>query len=556
MQNGGATSSSICLDKCRFPCYNNGVMFARIKTLKNKDGSVRQYLQIVENRRENGKTKQKVLCTLGRLEDLQDGTLDRLIDSLAKFTEKRVVLNGAQELFAAWSREYGPVMVFRRLWEKTGLAAILDNFVTQTKIEFSVSEAVFAMVLNRLMDPQSKIQVSQWAHEVVYEPRFASLKPHHYYRALDFLAERKGTIEEQLFLMDTDLFSRNLDIVFFDTTSTYFEGRAEGELAQYGFSKDHRPDRKQVLIGLLMTQDGTPIAHDVLPGNTSDVKAFLQTIENCRHRFNIRRVIMVADRGMVSKTTLRALEEAGYEYIVGTRMRRAKEAAEVLRRGGRYQKVSPNLEVKSVVVLDDDTLDERRYVVCYNPEEAARDAKVREELLAKLKEKLKEDAKSLIGNSGYRKYLTIDKEHVTLNEDRIRDEARYDGKYVLRTNTELPAAQVAQAYKQLWMVEQAFRELKSQLDLRPMYHWTDTRIRGHVAICFLAFYLECRLRQLLQVARPDLSCSKVRRDLESIKAVRLTINGKDFIVRTQLKGDAFWGFKAVGLRVPSQVMEI
>lgn len=490
-------------------------MFARLKILKNKDGSVRQYLQIVENRREDGKTKQKVLCTLGRLEELQDRKLDRLIDSLAKFTEKRVVLNGAQELFAAWSREYGPVLVFRRLWEKTGLASILEGFVTQTKIEFHVTEAVFAMVLNRLMDPQSKIQVAEWAREEVYEPRFESLQPHHYYRALDFLAERKASIEEQLFLADTDLFSRNLDIVFFDTTSTYFEGRGDGELVQYGFSKDHRPDRKQVLIGLLMTQDGTPIAHAVLPGNTNDVKAFLQTIKDCRHRFNIRRVIMVADRGMVSKSTIRALEEAGYEYIVGTRMRRAKEAADVLRRGGRYQKVSPNLEVKSVVVLDDETLDERRYVVCYNPEEAERDAKVRDEVLAKLKIKLKEDAKSLIGNSGYRKYLTIDKENVTINEAGIREEARYDGKYVLRTNTELPAAEVAQAYKQLWMVEQAFRELKSQLRLRPMYHWTDERIRGHVMVCFLAFYLECRLRQLLQAARPDLTYSKVRRILKA-----------------------------------------
>jgi transposase len=532
-------------------------MFARVKTLKNKDGSVRQYIQIVENRREGGKTKQKVLCTLGRLEELQNGQLDRLIDSLAKFTEKRVILNGAQELFAAWSREYGPVLVFRRLWEKTGLAFILDSLVSHTKIEFSVTEAIFAMVLNHLMDPQSKIQVAEWAREEVYEPRFESLQLHHYYRALDFLAERKAAIEEQLFLADTDLFSRTLDIVFFDTTSTYFEGRGDGELAQYGFSKDHRPDRKQILIGLLMTQDGTPIAHEVLPGNTSDIKAFLQTIKDCQHRFNIRRVIMVADRGMVSKGTIRALEEAGYEYIIGVRMRRAKDvAAEVLRRGGRYQKVSPNLEVKNVVVLDDDTLDERRYVVCYNPEEAERDAKVRDDVLTKLKAKLKEDAKSLIGNSGYRKYLTIDKDNVTINEAIIREEARYDGKYVLRTNTELPAAEVAQAYKQLWMVERAFRELKSQLKLRPIYHWTDERIRGHVMICFLAFYLECQLRHLLQAARPDLRYSQVRRDLERIKAVRLTINGKDFVARTEIKGEAYWAFRAVGLRVPSQVVEL
>jgi len=532
-------------------------MFARIKTRKNKGGTVREYLQIVENHRVDGQSRQTVICTLGRLDQLREGQLDRLIDSLVRYSERKAILDGAQGLFADWSKEYGPPLIFRRLWEKVGLGSILANLVSQTKIEFNVAEAVFAMVLNRLMDPQSKIQVAEWAKEDVYEPRFESLQPHHYYRALDFLADHKSTIEEQLFLAGADLFNQELDIVFFDTTSTYFEGRGDGDLAQYGFSKDHRPDRKQVMIGLLMRRDGIPIAHEVLPGHTSDIKAFLQTIQDCRHRFNIRRIVMVADRGMISKSTLRALEEAGYEYIIGSRMRRVKEVAEeVLRRGGRYQKVSHNLEVKNVIITDDETLDDRRYVVCLNPEEAERDAKVREDVLDRLKAKLKEGAKGLVGHSGYRKYLNFDKDTVTINEAKIQEEARYDGKYVLRTNTELPTAEVAQAYKQLWMVERAFRELKGQLKLRPMYHWTDDRIRGHVMICFLAFYLECRLRQRLQELNPALSYSKVLRDLGRIKAVRLTVNDKEFIARTDLKGDSYQAFKAVGVKVPSQVAEL
>ncbi|NLI13550.1 MAG: IS1634 family transposase [Peptococcaceae bacterium] len=533
-------------------------MFARVKSRKNKDGTVREYLQIVENKRVDGKTQQKVICTLGRLDELREGELDRLIDSLAKYTERRAILDGAQELFATWSKEYGAPIVFRRLWEKIGLATILDDLVSHTRIEYKVSETVFAMVLNRLMDPQSKIQVAEWACEDVYEPRFESLQPHHYYRALDFLSERKKTIEEQLFLSENDLFNRDLDIVFFDTTSTYFEGRTDGELAQYGFSKDHRPDRKQVVLGLLMKRDGTPIAHEVLPGNTSDIKAFLQTIKDCRHRFNIRRVIMVADRGMISKSTIKALEAAGYEYIIGTRMRRDKEVAdEVLSRGGRYQKVAENLEVKNVVVIDDETLDERRYIVCYNPGEAEREAKVRETVIAKLKTKIKENGvKSLVGNSAYRKYLNIESENVTVNDAKIQEEARYDGKYILRTNTDLAADEAAKAYKQLWMVERAFRELKGQLKLRPMYHWTDERIRGHIMVCFLAFYLECRLRQLLKDTRDDLTYDKVLKDLGRLKAIRLRVNGKNFIARTELAGDAYWAFKAVGVRVPPQVLEL
>ena len=533
-------------------------MFARIKSRTNKDGTVREYLQVVENKRVDGKTQQKVICTLGRLDELQNGALDRLIDSLAKFTERRVILDGAQELFAEWSKEYGPAMIFRRLWEKLGLESILRDLVKETKIEFDVAEAVFAMVLNRLTDPQSKIAVAEWAKEEVYEPRFESLRPHHYYRALDFLSGRKVTIEDQLFLSGRDLFNTNLDIVFFDTTSSYFEGRIDGELAEYGYSKDHRPDRRQIVIGLLMMQDGTPIAHQVLPGNTSDIKAFIQAIEACRYRFNIRRIVLVADRGMIAKSTIAALEEAQYQYIIGARMRRVKEVGtEVFKRGGRYQKVSPNLEVKNVIVYDEDTLDERRYVICFNPEEAERDRKVREQVLASLKEKLKaHGAKSLVGNSAYRKYLNVDKESVTVNEARIQEEARYDGKYVLRTNTDLPTKDVAQAYKQLWMVERAFRELKGQLRLRPMYHWTDERIRGHVMICFLAFYVECKLRQLLQGINPELSYTKVIKDVTRIKAVRLTVSGKEFIARTEIKGEAYQAFKAVGMRVPSLVVEL
>lgn len=272
-------------------------------------------------------------------------------------------------------------------------------------------EAVYAMVLNRLIDPQSKVGVAEWAAREVYEPRFENLELHHYYRALDFLADYKERIEEALFLAGRDLFNQKVDVVFFDTTSVYLEGEARGELVRYGYSRDHRPDRPQITIGLLMLQDGTPIAHEVLPGNTADVLAFAQAIESLKHRFALGRVIVVADRGTVSEKTLKALKAAGFDYILSMRLRRVKELAEtILRRAGRYQVVSENLHVKNVVY------EGKRYIICCNPEEAKREALAREEAIKSLTARLKAGGvKILIGNSAYRKYLKLNDNQVEID---------------------------------------------------------------------------------------------------------------------------------------------
>lgn len=358
-------------------------MFVRTKTRINKDGSKVEYLQIVENTRVNGKVRQRVICTLGRLDQLQEeGQLERLVEGIVRFTKEQALMLQAEDtLCVEWSKELGLDLVFRRIWEQCGLKEIIEAKVSKTKIEYNVAEAVFAMVLNRLSDPMSKLGVAEWAANDVYDPRFEELKLWHYYRALDFLSEHKDEMEQELFFRGRNLFNQSVDLVFFDTTSVYFEGpTAAGELCCYGYSKDKRPDRVQVIIGLLIDQDGIPIGHEVLPGNTADVEAFLSMLRSCKERFNLRRVVIVGDRGVVSEKTIRAVEEAGYEYIFGVRMRRSKEVKEeVIARAGRYQEVEENLKVKNVVV------EGKRYVICYNPEEARREAEARQEIIEGLK---------------------------------------------------------------------------------------------------------------------------------------------------------------------------
>lgn len=526
-------------------------MYARTKTFTNKDGSTRTYIQIVESVRENGKVRQKVALNLGRIEDLQEGTIDRLIESLAKFSKKKWIQAEADKLLVNSSKEWGLELIFRHLWDKLGLDNILKRHFSKAYTSYELSEAVYAMVLNRISDPLSKRGVGEWIDDI-YRSDFSCLEQHHLYRALDFLSENKESVELELFGRTKTLFDLQVDMVFWDTTSTYFEGKGPAGLADYGYSKDHRPDRVQVMIGVVMTRLGIPIAHEVFPGNTADIDTFKKIIADMRKRFNLIRVIFVGDRGMVSPKLLNQLDKDHIEYIVGVRMRKVKDVGEVLKTGGRYRVVKDNLKVKEV------WYDADRYIVCHNPAQAEHDKKAREEMVEKLEKQIKQNGvKSLVGNSGYRRYLLLKKDAVVgINQETLKEESRYDGKYVLRTNSQLDTVQVALAYKDLWRVERAFREIKSSLDLRPVYHWKDSRVRGHIMICFLALVLESALQRKLHERNIDVEYIYLLRDLQSLRAVELNIGNDCYLCRTELKGNAYEAFKALGMRPPSQVARI
>ena len=524
-------------------------MFVREKTFKNKDGSTRTYLQLVESAREGDRVRQKVIANLGRLDQLrQDGQLERLVEGFGRYTQLTLVKEKAAELKTGRDREWGPALVFSALWDRLGVGPIVRDLAGGTEMEFDVDAALFAMALNRLTDPCSKLGVSRWA-DTVYCPSFEGLELQHYYRALDFVSAHKETVEERLFERVRDLFHLRLDLVFWDTTSTYFEGRGPEPLARFGHSKDSRPDRLQLMIGLLMTQEGIPVAHEVFPGNTADVKTFAGVLKTLKQRFQIRRVILVGDRGMVSGPVLEEIEAENMEYIVGVKMRKAKAMEEVLSRAGRYKEVKDNLRVKEV------ELDGERYVVCLNPEEAKRDRQAREEMVAKLRERLQKDGlKSLVGNSGYRRFLKVAGTEACVDEDTVKKEERYDGKYVLRTNNRaLRPDEVALAYKELWRVEQAFREMKSGLDLRPIFHWTEPRVRGHIVVCFLAFLLQSALRRRLEEAEREVSYTDLIHDLKQVRAFELELDGVKYLLRPPLYGCSYEGFKAAGIRPPAEV---
>jgi len=366
---------------------------------------------------------------------------------------------------------------------------------------------------------------------------------------LDYLAEHKNEIEEQLFAHIRTLFDLKLDLVFWDTTTIYFEGRGCPE-SERGYSKDRRPDCQQLVIGVLMTQHGFPVAHQVFPGNLADIDTFRYCLKGVKSRFIIGRVILVADRGMISQKLLKEIEEAGLTYIVGMKMRKLKNMTELLSRPGRYQQVTDNLKVKEVLYQKE------RYLICLNPEEAKKDRLSREEMLTILAKKLKEGPKQLVGNRGFRRFLKIQGAKITIDQKLVLQETHFDGKYVLKTNTTLSPAEVAQSYKSLWQVERAFRELKSGLELRPVYHWNKLRVEGHIMVCFLALVLETALCHQLKEAGYTFSYLDLMDDLGQLQAVEIKLGGKKFLARTEMVGDTFAIFKALKLRPPKLIQEM
>ena len=524
-------------------------MYYRIKSYTNKDGSKRHYLYLVETRRSGGRVRQVTLANLGRVDQITQ-LLPDLLQKLASFTDKLKVIDRTKALKNQWVKEYGPVVVFDRLWRQLGLNDSVLKYLRKTKLGFDAERVLFSMVLNRLLEPKSELATHEWAKGLYGIKSVSDLN--RWYRALDFLIEQKQQVEQDLFDAQRDLFHDEIDVVLMDTTSLVYwgEGDGAGGLLEYGYSKQKRFDLKQVIVGILMTKDGVPIGHEVYPGNTNDIRAFEAMMHAVAERFQIRRVVIVCDRGMVSKKNLSALERSGYEYVVGMRMRQLKqEDAQKLLDITRMRPVTQALKGREV------NLEGKRLVICYNPEQADRDKQKRQEIIGRLIEKLKtRGLKSLLMHKEFSKYLKIRAEKPQLDQDRIAAEEKFDGKFILQTNTDLHWKEVVHAYKDLWQVEAAFRSLKNELAMGPIYHSTERRIRAHIFVCFLALVLKLSLQKKLTGINPNVPLSKVFEDLKQIKAVNVTVERSEYILRTELAGDAHYAFKAVGLKIPPRLL--
>lgn len=545
---------------------------------RRKVSGDRVYLQVVENRWENGRARQRVIATLGRLDELQgSGDLDRLLCSGSKYSEALLLVSAHErgETVTVSTRRVGPALVFERLWEETGCRAVVESLIAGRAFEFSVERAIFLTVLHRLFEPGSDRACDRWRAAYAVDGAEA-LQLHHLYRAMAWLGEElppagqigrtpfaprctKDLIEEAVFARRRDLFS-SLDLVFFDTTSIYFEGEGGETLGRRGKSKDHRPDLKQMVVGAVLDGQGQPICCEMWPGNTSDARSLIPIVDRLRTRFAVGNVCVVADRGMISAETIEELERRGWKYILGARMRADGEVRdEVVSRAGRYHVVrgarrgskdpSP-LRVKEVYV------GEQRYIVCFNEERAGKDATDREAIIAALHEQLQRGEKSLVGNKGFRRFLCAEGAVFAVDEAKARREARYDGKWVLRTNTDLEPGEAALKYMQLELVEDIFRTGKSLLRTRPIFHKADETIRGHVFCSFLALVLRKELQDRLEARCTPAEWADVIRDLDALVETEVANDDKRFVLRGAARGTCGRVFQAAGVAMPPTVRRV
>lgn len=548
-------------------------MYVRTVTRRNKDGSVVRYLQLAHNEWDPQKkcAVARVLYNFGREEEVDREAVRRLVESLTRLlppveaAETQARLQGLADVRAESSRPLGGAWLLDHLWQRFGIDVVLGRLLAERRFKSPVERALFALVANRALAPSSKLRVEDWVARQVVIPNLPQVAVQHLYRAMDFLLAAGEELQREVFFRVANLLNLEVDLLYFDTTSTYFEIEepdAPGEgIRRHGYSRDRRGDLPQVVVGLAVTKEGLPVRCWVWPGNTNDVSV-VQEVKRDLAGWRLGRVIMVVDRGCTSEDNLAVLMASGGHYIAGEYLRRGKAAVEeVLRQPGRYTIVRQNLEVKEVYVGVGESRE--RYILVRNPQQAARDRAAREEVLAELRTQLaalKKDARgyaekvcALLEHPRFKHYLVWDAAagRLKIDQARVRAEARLDGKYLLRTSdSTLTPEQVALGYKQLLEVEEAWRTLKHTLSLRPVYHRLEDRIRAHVLLCWLALLL-------VRVAEnaTGSSWAVLRDELQLLHLVELRAGKESMLVTTSPTAAMRGIFEALNLPLPPRVYE-
>ena len=491
-------------------------MYLRRTVRRTKDGEV-GYLQLAHNEWDPvaKQSKVKVIYNFGREDQLDRDAIRRLIGSLqrALAPDEAFSTMAAPGLRFIESRPMGGAWALDGLWRELAVDRTLARLLESRRLDGRAERVIFAMVANRALEPLSKLAASKWVTERAWIGGLPELDEDSCYRSMDWLLEVQDELSEAVYFATADLLNLEVDLLFFDTTSTYFE-RDEPEqdvidqdgnvvrpaFRVRGHSKDHRDDLPQVVIAMAVTRTGIPIRVWCWPGNTSDQELIRQAKDDLR-AWKLSRVVWVADRGFQSAENRRYLQRAGGHYILGEKLRgNDKEARAALSRQGRYHTVAGNLRVKEVII-DDGTMRDR-FVICHNPEEAKRDQQVREQLLAQIQDAIADTDSlpaaerhqlygQLSAKRGYKRFLRQTKTgKLRIDRAAVKTEEHLDGKFLLRTSDPtLSAEDVALGYKQLLEIERAWRDMKTTLDLRPVHHRKEDRIRAHVLLCWLALLL-------------------------------------------------------------------
>ena len=540
-----------------------------IRTTKNQQGNA--YYHLVEAYREDGKVKQRTLMSLGKVED---NRIEELAAAISKHLETINIFNLSKEIDIADTYILGPLLVLEKMLENLGINTALQSVLLQHKrLLFDFEKIVFTQLCSRFIKPVSKLSLyDNWVSRMYPELVDHQVDLQHIYRSLDMLADHKEEIEKSLYQWKKDLFTINVDVVLYDLTTLRFLSTREdmGELRKFGYSKEMRTDCTQVVLGLLTDTDGIPLCFEVHPGNTFEGETLQDIVEKMRGKFSIRRFIFIADRGLFSFENLDHIRADGGEFIVGLKM-----GSMTKQRQEDYYGLSKFTWINEELAFYETVLNEDRCIITWSKSRHERDVKAREDILEKIRLKLaagKKLAKKFITNRNYKKYLkTQGKDHCELNHVAIAEEAKKDGFFGIITNVaSMTASDIVTQYKQLWKIEDAFGEIKGTLKTRPMFHWTDKRIIGHLVLCFLAYLCEAHLTKSLRKSHKQLDKKSITKniiksreltvvqamdELNRVMAIPVKVRKQTLWVRTDIPPNAQNLMKAIGMRIPPKILQ-
>jgi transposase len=540
-------------------------MYIRTIKRKNKDGSIVEYVQLAHNvwNKKKGFAQAEVIHSFGRREQLDIDALKRLISSVSRFLDPDDAIrleHERQALKLVSSRPAGGAYLLKSLWKQLHLDECIGKAIQQRSFTAPIADALFAMVANRALAPSSKLAIEQWAEEQVYLGNEQPLQVQHFYRAMDFLLEHAEAVQKEVFWSTASLLNLTVDLIFFDTTNTYFQIEEPGpsELKAYGKSKDKRDDLPQVTIGLAVTREGIPVRCWVLPGNQHDSQCVDQ-VQKDLNSWNLGRVVWVMDRGMSSHENQKILQRAGGQYILGEKLRGNSLNKTALSQPGRFKVVADNLHIKEISAREG--TGHRRYVIAYNPEQAEYDRIHREQILDRLecelevlnrKRKTKAQCKVMLHQSMGRYVKELKSGKLRIDRAKVKQEEKLDGKYLLSTSDKhLSAEDIALGYKQLMEVERAFRTLKSTLNLRPIYHIKDDRIRSHVMLCWLALLL-VRIAEV----ESGLTWTRIRQKMQQLNLIELFDKDGRILQHTELTSDQRNILNRLNIKPPRRVLKV
>jgi transposase len=531
-------------------------MFLKISKSKGNE-----YISIAHSYREKGKIKQKIVGKIGRKDAFSCDDVEKIVKSLLKIVNSNMIISNSDNISEEERLKWGCVEAYRKLWNVFDFDNILKTAFKDSEHEFNALNAIFPAILDRLIIPCSKLKSFETQNKY-FEIEESEL--HHFYRSLDLLAEHKEEIEKQIFLKNLALFNQKIDVVFYDVTTYYFESNKADEFKEFGFSKDNKINEVQVMMGLLIDLEGRPIGYELFPGNIFEGNTLEISLDKLKERFNINRVVIVADRGLNSKLNFKKIKEKGYDYIVGSKLKNmsAKVKKEALDLSS-YNYIGENTDENSLkykvieyinpVKTEEGIIEFKERIICtYSPKRSKKDKKDRERFIEKAKELLNTPSK-LNNKRGAKKYIDSTIENPILDEEKIQEDSQWDGIYGIQTSTEdLSIKEIEEAYHQLWKIEESFRVLKTNLEARPIYHWTERRIKGHFVLCFIAFLLERTLELELKKNNISYSVKNIRASLSALELSVINMEDKKYILRSNPDELAKNIFKTLKIKMPQQ----